>query len=100
MTCRIRLKEGSVRIGVPQHIFIYLALTWEMKIGGGGGRQKYTFLERSLYWEYKNFKIRAIWATREKLLWQKPKIWCDLSASNCNATSLASLEGLEAISEL
>ena len=60
MTWKMRLKEGSVRIGVPQHIDIYLALTWEVKIGGRG--QKYTFLERSLYWESKNFKIRAIWA--------------------------------------
>ena len=37
MTCKIRLKEGSVRVGVLQHIFIYLAITWETKIGGGGG---------------------------------------------------------------
>ena len=36
MTFKTRLKEGSVRIGVPQHIFIYLALTLETKIGGGG----------------------------------------------------------------
>ena len=35
MTCKIRLKEGSVRIGVPQHIFIYLALrSREGKWGG------------------------------------------------------------------
>ena len=44
----MRLKERSVRIGVPQHIFIYLAPTREAKIRGGGGGQKYTFLERSL----------------------------------------------------
>ena len=37
-----------------------------MKIGGGGGGQKYTFLERSLYWESKNFKIRAIYELQEK----------------------------------
>ena len=77
MTCKMRLKEGSVRIGVPQHIYIFglklrsedgergeytfleRSLYWELG-GGGGGRQKYTFLERSLYWESKNFKIRAI----------------------------------------
>ena len=32
--------EGSVRIGVLQHIFIYLAPTGETKIGGGGGGGK------------------------------------------------------------
>ena len=75
MTCKMRLKEGSVRIGVPQHIYIFgLNLRsenggsihfWKGLFtgswgGGGGGRQKYTFLEGSLYWESKNFKIRAI----------------------------------------
>ena len=86
MTCKMHLKEGSVRIGVPQHICIF-GLTLRSEDGGGEytflerslywelgrGRQKYTFLERSLYWESKNFKIRAT-SLREKLLWQKPKI--------------------------
>ena len=36
--------------------------------------QKYTFLKRSLHWVSKNIKVRAIPATRDKLLWQKPKI--------------------------
>ena len=43
-----RVKEGSVRNGVLQHIFIYLASTREAKIGGGG-RGEYTFLERPLF---------------------------------------------------
>ena len=80
MTCKMRLKEDSVRIGVPQHIYIFglnlrsedgregsihfwkglFTGSWGGGGGGGGGRQKYTFLERSLYWESKNFKIRAI----------------------------------------
>ena len=43
MTCKMRLKEGSVRIGVPRHILIYLAQPFEAKIRGGGEGQKYTF---------------------------------------------------------
>ena len=35
---------------------------------------KYTLLESSLNWDSKNFKIIAKGATREKLLWEKPKI--------------------------
>ena len=65
MTCKMCLKKGSVRIGVPQHIYIFgLNLRSEDGAGvynfgkvsllgaggGGGGRQKYTVLERSLYW--------------------------------------------------
>ena len=44
--------------------------TIDQKGGGGGGGEgvKYTFLERSLHWESKKFKIRAIEATREKFL--------------------------------
>ena len=41
MTYKIRLKEGSVRVGVLQHLFIYLALTWETKIGGGALLMKF-----------------------------------------------------------
>ena len=36
MTCKMRVKEGSVRIGVPQHIFIYLAHLRSVDWGGGG----------------------------------------------------------------
>ena len=56
MTCKMRLKEGSVRIGVPQHIYIF-GLNLRSENGGGSiqfwkglftgslgrGRQKYTF---------------------------------------------------------
>ena len=38
---------------------------------GGGGGGWYTFLERSLHWASKNFKITSI---GEKLFKQKPKI--------------------------
>ena len=36
--------------------------------------QKYTFLQRSLCRESKHFRIRAIGATREKVLRQKSKL--------------------------
>ena len=42
----MRLKEGSVRIGVLWHIFIYLAQTWEAKIGEGGRCKSIHFWKR------------------------------------------------------
>ena len=36
MTCKMHLKEGSVRIGVPQHIYIF-GLNLRSEDGGGGG---------------------------------------------------------------
>ena len=52
-------------------------------IDRGGGGQKYTFLERSGLFTSspKKLQIRAIGATREKLLQQKPKLLCDASAT-------------------
>ena len=60
-----------MRICVSRHIFVHLTQLENHKSEGGGGH-KYTFLEIPLQWDPKNFKIRAIGATREKLLRQKP----------------------------
>ena len=35
MTCKMCLKACSVRIGVSQHIFLYLGLTIDREGGGG-----------------------------------------------------------------
>ena len=61
MTCKMRLKEGSVRIGVPQHIYVFgLNLRSEDRGGvyilgkvsllgvGGAGAQLYIFVKVSL----------------------------------------------------
>ena len=35
MTCKMLLKEGSVRTGVLQHIFMYFVLLEKRRSGGG-----------------------------------------------------------------
>ena len=56
MTCKICLKEGSVRIGALQCIFIYFGLNLrnEDRGGGGGGTKVYIFGKVSLLGEFQN----------------------------------------------
>ena len=49
MTCKMRLKEGSVRIGVPQHIFLYIWPQLEKPKVGGGERGKSIHFWKGLF---------------------------------------------------
>ena len=56
--------------------------------------QKYTFLEKSLHWQFKHIKIRVTGGTSEKALWLKLKTSWDLSATAKNVSSLKSFGGI------
>ena len=77
MTLKTHLEY--VRICVYQHILYIWPYVVNDKLERGGAKV-YTF-GKSPQFESKYFTSKAIGATRKKLLWQKSKMSCDISAS-------------------